>query len=128
MNNEVNGPWEATDFRLVIGRSKIDYDWDKEEENRRKHGYSLESAVHYLDGLLLPLGRPVVVYSDPIVCKGEIRYQHMTIDESDRVVFFVTTVRPDETIRVISLRNASTFEQEIYRKTCMHGEIITPKK
>jgi len=128
MNDEVKGPWETTDFRLIIGRSKIDYDRNKEEENRKKHGYSLESAVHFLEGLLLPLGRPVVAYSDPIDCKGEIRYQHMTIDESGKVVFFVTTMRPDETIRVISMRRASVFEEEVYKKTCMHGEFMTKRR
>jgi uncharacterized DUF497 family protein len=125
---EIKGPWESTDFRLIIGRSKIDYDWDKEEENRRKHGYSLESAVHLLEGMLLPLGRPEVATSDPIDCGGEIRHQHLTVDDSGKVVFFVTTMRRDETVRVISLRRASDQEEEIYRQACLHGEILVPRK
>ena len=127
-NDEVKGPWESTDFRLIIGRSRIDYDFDKEEENRKKHEYSLESAVHFLEGMLLPLGRPLVATSDPIDCCGEIRYQHMTLDDSGKVVFFVTTMRQDETVRVISLRRASTQEEEIYRQACRHGEVMVQKK
>ncbi|MCK9365054.1 MAG: BrnT family toxin [Syntrophales bacterium] len=127
-NDEVKGPWESTDFRLIIGRSRIDYDLDKEEENRKKHGYSLESAVLFLEGMLLPLGRPLVATSDPIDCGGEIRYQHITLDDSGKVVFFVTTMRQDETVRVISLRRASTQEEEIYRQACRHGEVMVPKK
>ena len=126
--DEIKGPWESTDFRLVIGRSKIDYDWDKEEENRKKHGYSLESAVHFLEAILLPLGGPLVTTSDPIDCRGEIRHQHLTLDDSGKVVFFVTTMRQDETVRVISLRRASAQEEEIYRQACLHGEVLTPKK
>jgi uncharacterized DUF497 family protein len=127
-NEIVRGPWESTAFHLIIGRSKIDYDRDKEEENRKKHGYSLESAVHFLEGMILPLGRPLVATSAPIDCQGEIRRQHMTLDDSGKVVFFVTTMRQDETVRIISLRRASTYEEEFYRQACLHGEIRVPKK
>lgn len=34
--------WE---FRVVIGRTRIDFDPHNEDENRRNHGYSLESPV-----------------------------------------------------------------------------------
>ena len=126
--DEIKGLWESTDFRVIIGRSKIDYDYDKEEENRRKNGYSLESAVHFLEALLLPLGGSPVATSDPIERNVEIRHQHLTLDDSEKVVFFVTTMRQDETVRVISLRRASSQEEEIYRQACLHGEVLTPKK
>ena len=130
MNNdaEPTDPWESTDFRLIIGRSKIDYDRTKEKANRKKHGFSLESAVHFLEGMLLPLGRPPVVTSDPVDCNGEIRHQHMTVDTSGEVVFFVTTMRADETVRVISFRRASAEEEAIYRQACLRGEVQVPKK
>ena len=121
-------PWNSTDFRLIIGRSKIDYDLKKEEANREKHGYSLESAVHFLEGMLLPLGRPPVATSYPIDYNGEIRYNHMTVDTSGKVVFFVTTMRPDETVRIISFRSASADEELIYRQACLYGEIQVPMK
>jgi hypothetical protein len=31
-------------FRIVIGSTKIEYNENKELQNRAKHGYSLESA------------------------------------------------------------------------------------
>ncbi len=122
------GPWTETDFRLIIGRTRIDYDRDKEDENRRKHGYSLESAVHFLEGMLLPLGRSPVATSVPMECGGEVRHQHMTVDTSGNVVFLVTTMRPEETVRVISLRPASKDEEAIYRAAVTHGHIRMPKK
>ena len=35
-------PWNQTDFRVVIGSTGIGYDPNKEEINRKKHGYSLQ--------------------------------------------------------------------------------------
>lgn len=113
--------WTPMDFHLVIGRSMIDFDWNKEEKNREKHGYSLASAVHFLEGMLLPIGRPLVATSDPIHCTGEVRHQHMTLDVSGNVVFFVTTMRLAETVRVISLRRATVKEEQIYYHACKMG-------
>jgi hypothetical protein len=36
---------KETDFRHAVGSSQIDYDPNKNDENRKKHNYSLESAV-----------------------------------------------------------------------------------
>ncbi len=105
--------WKNEDFRLIIGRTKIDYDWNKEEYNRKEHGYSLESAVHFLERMLLPITSPPVATSDPVEIEGEFRYRHMTLDTDNKVVFFVTTMRPDETVRVISLRRASPEEEMV---------------
>ena len=46
--------WTETDFRVVFGNTSIDYDGAKEEINRKKHGYSLESAAYFLRRLILP--------------------------------------------------------------------------
>ncbi len=103
------------DFRLVFGRSKIEYDASKEETNRRKHHYSLESVVHILEGMLLApwSNRPHAVKEvEPM--NGEVRHEHLCIGDSGEVLFMVTTMRADESIRVISLRPASTGEQDIF--------------
>jgi len=107
-------PWTETDFRVVIGRTRIEYDSTKEESNRKRHGYSLESAVHFLERLILPIPAPLFMTTDPFREKDEIRHNHMTLDDEGHVVFFVTTMRPDETVRVISLRRASDAERELY--------------
>lgn len=103
------------EFRLVFGRTKINYDKDKDNENRRKHKYSLESAVWLLERLLLPLGtfRPHVVSEFFLVEQGErneVRHMHLCLDDGDNIVFMVTTMRDDETMRVISLRSAHEDE------------------
>lgn len=88
------------EFRLVFGVTKIEYDKSKEDVNRTKHGYSLESAVHYFERLLLPLSRKPFMTSDSFVENGEIRHMHMGVDDSGYVVLFVTTMRDEETVCV----------------------------
>jgi uncharacterized DUF497 family protein len=104
------------EFRVVFGRTKVDYDPNKDDINRRKHGYSLESAVDFLNHLVAPAGssRPHAI-SDAFLEKGEQRHMHLTIDDGDRVVLMVTTMRPDETVRVMSCREASPKERENFR-------------
>ena len=52
--------------------------------------------------------------SDSFLEKNEVRHNHMTLDDDGHVVFFVTTMRSDETVRVISLRKASDTEGKLY--------------
>lgn len=102
--------WE---FRLSLGRTRIDYDPDKEEANRRKHGYSLESAVEQLERILLPLGIPSPsMTSDAFMEEGEVRHMHIGVDDCGKVVLFVTTMRSPEVVRIISFRRASKEECE----------------
>jgi uncharacterized DUF497 family protein len=107
-------PWAASDFRIVIGSTVIDYDPHKETINRQNHGYSLESAVHLLQRLALPIPSPPFMTTAPFEEKGEVRHNHMTKDDDGHVVFFVTTMRPGETVRIISLRRASDEEKALY--------------
>lgn len=102
------------DFRVVLGRTKIDYDRKKEEENRKKHGYSLESAVYLLEKFLLSSGPFPFITSDPFEEGGEVRHMHMGVDDNGHVVLMVTTMRPDETVRIISFRRASEIEREVF--------------
>jgi uncharacterized DUF497 family protein len=102
-------PWNSEDFRLIIGSTQIEYDPAKEEVNRAIHGYSLESAIHFFERLLLFSSTPFL-YRDAST-HSERRHEHMTIDDG-KVVFFVTTMRPGETVRIISLRRASPEERE----------------
>ena len=108
-------PWCATDFRVVIGNTRIDYDPNKEEINRKKNGYSLESAVYLLQRAVLPIPSPLFMTTDPFEENGETRHNHMTLDDEGHVVLMVTTMRPGETVRVISFRRAGEAEEELYR-------------
>ena len=108
--------WE---FRVVIGRTRIGYDENKEEENLRKHGYSLESAVEQLERMLLPFGQPhPYMTSEGFEEDGEVRHMHMGVDDCGEVILMVTTMRAEETVRIISYRRASRAEREVfYRNT-----------
>jgi uncharacterized DUF497 family protein len=112
------------DFRLVIGRTKIDYDRDKEDENRKTHGYSLESAVYLLERAILPIDATPFITSDPFKESGEVRHIHMGVDDMGCVVFMVTTMRSDETLRVISFRRASEKERKIFYKHTGYNESL----
>ncbi|MDY6950548.1 MAG: BrnT family toxin [Thermodesulfobacteriota bacterium] len=103
-----------TDFRGVFGVTKIDYDPDKEDHNRKKHGYSLESAADLLERWIFPIASTPFITSDPIEKNGEIRHQHIGVDDNKNIVFMVTTMRPDETVRIISFRKASKEERELF--------------
>ena len=105
--------WKTKDFRVVIGSSKIDYDKEKEDYNRKEHKYSLLSAVDFLEHLILPIGFRPFITRDAST-KKERRHEHMTVDDAGKIVFFVTTMRKKETIRVISLRRANEKEREVF--------------
>jgi len=95
---------------LVIGRTRIEYDESKEIVNREKHGYSLESAVHYFEQLLLPIPHPPFMTSDAFKENNEVRHIHMGGDDRGNIVLFVTTMRDNETVRIISFRRAREAE------------------
>jgi len=105
------------EFVLVFGRTKIDYDLDKEDINCRSHGYSLESAMHLLERIILPMGGQLpYAISDAFEEKNEVRYMLMSVDDCGDVVLMVTTMRPDETVRVISYRRAHEKEREKFKE------------
>ncbi|MFA6271296.1 MAG: BrnT family toxin, partial [Candidatus Paceibacterota bacterium] len=101
------------------GRTEIEYDSAKELLNRRKHGYSLESATYLLQRVLLPIGKRYAFFtSEPRETNGEIRHNHLTIDDDGTMVMLVTTMRPNEKVRVISMRKANPKERLIYIELC----------
>src|SRR3990172_7767075 len=105
------------EFRLVFGRTKIEYDPNKEDSNRKKHGYSLESAVYLLERILLPIGSPKPhAVSDAFIENGDVRHMHLSVDDSGHVVLMVTTMRQGETVRVISFRRADSNERENFSR------------
>ena len=111
------------EFRLIFGRTKIDYDLGKEEINRKKHGYSLESATWLLERVLFPVGGAAPYVPGPGSMKdGEVRHTHLTVDEGGKVVLIVTTMRPNETVRVISCRRASESERVEFLSMTGYGE------
>ena len=102
------------EFRLILGRTRIEYDVNKELSNRKKHGYSLESAVHYFEQQLLPIDTKPFITSDSFFENGEVRQMHMSLNDGGHVVLFVTTMREDETVRIISFRRATETERETF--------------
>ena len=105
--------WEAEDFRLIFGTTKVNYDADKEDYNRTKHKYSLESAVDFLEHCISFTNTRPHIFRDTFTT-SERRHEHMTVDSEGNVVFFVTTMRDDETVRVISLRRAHPDERKVF--------------
>ena len=106
------------ELQVVLGATRIDYDENKELSNRKKHGYSLESAVHYFEQLLLPIPHRPFMTSGSFVKNDEVRHMHMGLDDEGNVVFFVTTMRDQAIIRIITFRRATEAEcREFYQQT-----------
>ncbi|MEJ8822221.1 BrnT family toxin [Variovorax humicola] len=102
--------WE---FRVVFGTTRIEYDPTKDAANLEKHGYSLQFAASLLERVLLGFGaKAPYALSDGFAEGGEVRHMHLCTDDSGKVVLMVTTMRPDESVRVISLRRASSSERD----------------
>jgi uncharacterized DUF497 family protein len=115
------------EFRLVFGSTRIEYDENKEMANRANHGYSLESAVHYFEKLLLPTepSGPFMT-SDSFIDNGEVRQMHMGLDDSENVVLFVTTMRDAETVRIISFRRARDSECQTFFENTGYNQSSEP--
>ncbi len=47
---------------------------------------------------------------------------HMTVDDDGMVVLMVTTMREDETVRVISFRRASEAQRDEYKMLTGYAE------
>mgnify|MGYP001313368051 CR=1 FL=1 len=101
-------------FRLVLGTTRVEFDSTKDEVNRRKHKYSLSCAVDIFESALL-LQYPFVT-SDTFIEQGELRHMHLA-EYQGRIVLIVTTMRNEETVRVISMRDASDEERQQYLKS-----------
>ena len=106
-------PWEPEDFHLILGGTTIDYDLNKEDENRAKHRYSLASALDIFGQYLLPVPSTPNLTRDAST-QSERRHEHLAVDSEGKVVFIVTTMRQDEIVRVISLRAASQDERLLF--------------
>jgi len=102
------------EFRLILGTTKIEYGDDKNDINIREKKYSLESAAYFFERLLLNTSKVPFITSDASTKYNEKRHMHMSIGDSGEVVFFVTTMRNEETIRIISFRKADKNERKVF--------------
>lgn len=108
--------------------TQVDFDPDKEQENRRIHGYSLASVEDWVNRLTFPIGpgcAPTVGY-DEITRNGECRWRVITVDWEGNIVFFVFNIRRADgntVLRVISYRRASEREEDQYRNLVQQEEV-----
>jgi uncharacterized DUF497 family protein len=87
----------------------VDYEWDiaKADENRRKHGVDFPDAIPALED---PNRLEDI---DARSAPGEERIRVIGAAFSN-VLFVVTTLRGDDTCRIISARKATRHEQDRY--------------
>lgn len=88
------------------------FEWDKgnSEKSRVKH------AVSPLESEQVFFNRPLVVESDDAHSQTEARFYALGRTDLDRPLFVVFTVRKN-LIRVISARDMSRREKEIYKRS-----------
>lgn len=91
------------------------FEWDerKNEENIRKHGLDLGDAEEVFDS-------PMLVRLDDRRDYGEDRWSGIGVAQGRTVVVVFTERDDGETIRIISLRKALTYERNDYEKSLSH--------
>jgi uncharacterized DUF497 family protein len=90
---------------------KVTFEWDPEkaESNRQKHGVSFEEAMSaFADSLSFTI-------SDPDHSRGEQRYLLLGLSYERRLLVVFHTER-GETIRIISARRAGRREKRLYEE------------
>ena len=92
---------------------KIEWDEAKSRANIRKHGFDLAEAEEMFRGLLL-------IRHDTDEDYGEERWVGIGMIRG-RVALVAFAERPQDTIRVISLRKADHEEREQYEKALQDG-------
>lgn len=111
VRNAEDQAWAPEPPPLTIGMG-YEFDEDKDELNRAKHRYGLDSGQDLLWRLTLPVGSapPVVGLTQLGRDDNEIRYRILTLDHESQLVDFVFTVRghigDDYRLRAISYRRA----------------------
>ena len=95
------------DFKAIAG-----FDWDtgNRDKNWQKHGVSASECEEVFFNL------PLLLQPDPTHSQTEARYFTLGQTNAGRTLFIVFTVRSDK-IRVISARDMSRKETEIYERT-----------
>ena len=86
-----------------------DFEWDevKNSINKSKH------KIDFTDAMKVFFDERRVTRIDNRVDYGEERYQVIGMTQQ-RVLFVVYTERSENTIRIISARKATKYEQQIY--------------
>ncbi|MEM6274413.1 MAG: BrnT family toxin [Myxococcota bacterium] len=90
--------------------SEFEWDPEKAEANREKHGISFEEAFELFDSNL-----PILERYDSEHSEDEDRYSSIGLILRG-IVVVVWTERADEVVRIISARPATRPERELYRE------------
>jgi uncharacterized protein len=86
---------------------RVEFDPAKAAANLRKHGVSLDEAA----GSLLD---PFALVREDEDAKGEMRFVLVGMSREDRLLTVCYTLREEETIRLISARQATRREERQY--------------
>ena len=117
---------KESDFRLVIGSSKVEFDPAKNDSNKTKHGYSFDVAIEILNKIVFPFvsSPPPFIVKDSIEKEEELRSNMLTVDKQGNVILIALTMRPNESVRIISLRAASPKERKIFCELTGYNQCI----
>ena len=102
---------EENEIRFVVGRTSVDFDPDKDDINRKKHGYALDCAIDIIENALFFYRG--MLYRGPYERNGEQRFDMMT-EYQGRVVHVSATMWDGDVVRVISMRDARRDERAYY--------------
>lgn len=88
---------------------KFEWDEAKNKQNIKKHGFDLADASELFTG-----SDPFLVNIDAHQDHGEDRWKGIGMLQGVVVVVVIFTERDNDTIRIISLRKASSREKKTY--------------
>ena len=98
---------------FIPGTTIVEYDEDKDEINRSKHGYSLSCAEDVITDIMF--FQPNYIISDEYDENGESRFMILGEYENNTILIACTERDGGKTIRPISMRKASNKEKEIFK-------------
>ena len=87
---------------------RFDWDLQKEEDNRAKHGVSFEEASTVFGD---PLAATI---PDPDHSQTELRFVTVGLSSTGRLVVVSHTEEEDDLFRIISAREATSHERKAY--------------
>jgi uncharacterized DUF497 family protein len=97
---------------FILGRTKVDFDPNKDDINRKKHKYSLDCAVDVITNILtFHKGALYREYE-----KNNERRFDMLAEYEGNIVHVTATMRKRHVVRAISMRLASHEERDFFGK------------
>jgi len=97
-------------YNIIMGTICFEWDYNKNQINKIKHGLSFEEAREVFED------DNAILFDDPDHSIGEERFLIIGMVETSKICIVSHCYRNNDTIRIISAREATKKEKETYLK------------